>query len=232
VYSWIRQFQTGLKDPHSAPAPFRALLESLRRFQWTVTSPTTFRTATGYDVDATLVTPAAIRHHLTRDFIELKIAEFDKHNKAGYTVDWHMVFRALCSCTWTLGAKKALLQLASGQELTRTWAHQRGYSCGDACPCGQGLDTFEHRLTGCPHCPRDTQAAEDSMVDVHKALTFHVAPAHDEYTGIICRVNGDSVSEDGFRWDPALPVFTDGSCKYVTDPHLAISVAAAVQVTS
>jgi hypothetical protein len=68
------------------------------------------------------------------------------------------------------------------------------------------------------------------MTEVREALSFRMAPSHEAYTGIVCRIDGDKVSEDSFQWEPGHPVYTDGSCKYVTDPRLAISAAAAVQV--
>jgi hypothetical protein len=68
------------------------------------------------------------------------------------------------------------------------------------------------------------------MQQVQEALTFRPAPAHDEYKGVFCKIDGEQVAEDTFLWLPGSPVYTGGSCKYVTDPHLAISAVAAVQV--
>jgi hypothetical protein len=56
------------------------------------------------------------------------------------------------------------------------------------------------------------------------------APSPDAHTGITCWINGDVVAEDSFTWDPAHPIYTDGSCKYVTNTALDVSAVVAVQV--
>jgi hypothetical protein len=176
-----------------------------------------------------MMTPAARRTHIIKDFIDIKITEYDARRRTGHLADWHAVIRHLRSRTWTIASKKALLRLATGQEHTRSGVHQHGYSSGDQCPCGTGPDTYGHRLAGCEHFPLHNHTA-DTMQDVHEALTFRPAPAHDDYKGVICKINGEQVAEDDFHWIPGSPVYTDCSCKYVTDPYLAISAAAAVQV--
>jgi hypothetical protein len=118
--------------------------------------------------------------------------------------------------------------LVTGQELTCSWAHHRGYGTGDQCPCGGAADTYAHRLLGCTHYPPTGQSLQ--LAAVHQALEHADAPAHDEYRGVVCKINGASVAEDTFQWLPDQPVYTDGSCKYATDPQLTISAAAAVQV--
>ena len=65
---------------------------------------------------------------------------------------------------------------------------------------------------------------------MHGALTFRMAPSHEAYTGTVCRIDGNQVAEDDFCWQVGHKVYTDGSCKYIHDPHLVIFAAAAVQV--
>ena len=49
---------------------------------------------------------------------------------------------------------------------------------------------------------------------------------------IICKIDGVEVDHANFSWEPGTIVYTDGSCKHVSDPEIAVAASAAVQITS
>jgi hypothetical protein len=181
------------------------------------------------ELDLTVNSPGEIRSCLVAAFDSIQ----DERHQARLPLqvaplDWPFLRQALKSRKWPPGSKSALLQLFAGLIPTRSWAYEKGHAIDPRCPCGL-IDDPPHRLQGCSH----TQVAANSITP--EALQRSLARLPRPYASrkaLKVTINGEDTDIADFQWDTSRPLYSDGSCKYVDDPDLAIAASAVFQVTA
>ena len=89
--------------------------------------------------------------------------------------------------------------------------------------CGQTADLV-HMVNGCGPPAIDLQAIlAEALAPLIRPEVFDIKEL------IVCTINGFPVDFKDFRFDPDLPIYTDGSAKDIGIDALAVSAGAAFQ---
>jgi ribonuclease HI len=150
----------------------------------------------------------------------------------GTCLDWNYIRAYLQNRKLPNRSKSLLLQIICNRVPTREWLNLHGYKLDAQCPCGM-TDNMQHRLEGCPyndpHGDQEQAYNRDNIIVLLHKKTPPVSQTQGDT--IMCKINGNHVEHQDFEWEEGTTVYTDGSCKHVSDPSISVAASAAVQIT-